>query len=72
LQEYQTSLLTDPNRFNALLGAGRAAELLGKRALARSYYRVLLRNCADSSGGAPNRLEHARAIVQNPEADSHS
>jgi hypothetical protein len=35
-----------PNRFNALLGAGQAAERLGQRALARDYYRTLLAKTA--------------------------
>ena len=42
LHEYQVSLTADPNRFNALLGAGQAAEGLGNREVAAGYYQTLL------------------------------
>jgi tetratricopeptide (TPR) repeat protein len=64
LEEYQRSLRDDPNRFNALLGAGEAAERLGRRALARYYYRMLLANCAAADGAASKQLEHASAMVE--------
>jgi tetratricopeptide (TPR) repeat protein len=38
LHEYQASLASDPNRFNALLGAGQAAEGVGSRDVAAGYY----------------------------------
>jgi tetratricopeptide (TPR) repeat protein len=63
LREYQASLLSDPNRFNALLGAGLAAETSGQSTLAVSYYRTLLANCAGATGAAAIRLEHAKALV---------
>jgi tetratricopeptide (TPR) repeat protein len=63
LQGYRISLLSDPNRFNALLGAGRAAELSGQIALAARYYRALLANCGGASGAALRVLEHAQAII---------
>jgi len=63
LQAYQTSLLSDPNRFNALLGAGRAAELSGRPAVAARYYRALLANCGGANGAALRVLEHAHAVV---------
>jgi hypothetical protein len=64
LAEYQASLLSDPNRFNALLGAGRAAEQLGKRQLAAGYYRTLLSNCAGADGEAWTALAHARMVAK--------
>jgi len=64
LEEYQRSLKTDPNRFNALLGAGRAAEQLKQHALAAGYYRTLLANCAGSTGPALEILEHVRKAVE--------
>jgi len=63
LRQYQASLRNDPNRFNALLGAGQAAEQLGNTALAVRYYRVLVGNCPRASGSALRRLEHARAMA---------
>jgi tetratricopeptide (TPR) repeat protein len=63
LTEYQASLVSDPDRFNALLGAGEAAERLKKRNLAASYYRTLLVNCTGATGQALRDLKHARAFV---------
>ena len=64
LHEYQGSLTSDPNRFNALLGAGQAAEGLGNRDLAASYYQTLLRNCTKADGKALAALSHPRAVIQ--------
>ena len=64
LTEYQTSLVSDPNRFNALLGAGEAAERLKKRKLATIYYRKLLANCSGATGEALRELKHARSFVK--------
>ncbi len=47
LAEYERSLKTDPNRFNALFGAARAAEATGKRESADLYYKQLLANCPE-------------------------
>ena len=47
LAEYERSLKTDPNRFNALDGAARAAEAAGKPESAQLYYQQLLANCPD-------------------------
>jgi tetratricopeptide (TPR) repeat protein len=64
LQEYQASLITDPNRFNGLLGAAKAAEQLGRRKLAEHYYRTLLTNCVGANGSAIEALHHPRAVVE--------
>jgi hypothetical protein len=42
LAEFEASQRTDPNRLHGLAGAGRAAELAGDRAKAKTYYRQLL------------------------------
>jgi tetratricopeptide (TPR) repeat protein len=60
LREYQLSLASDPNRFNALLGAAKAAEQLGRHDLAVGYYRTLLANCAGATGAALKDLERAQ------------
>ena len=52
LQAYQLSLSSNPNRFNGLLGAARAAELAGQAALAAGYYSTLLTQCKDASGAS--------------------
>jgi tetratricopeptide (TPR) repeat protein len=64
LHEYQGSLTSDPNRFNALLGAGQAAEGLGNRDVAAGYYQTLLANCSNADGKALAVLSHPRAVVQ--------
>jgi tetratricopeptide (TPR) repeat protein len=45
LEEYETSLASDPNRFNGLLGAARAARKLGRTAVAARYYARLNPRC---------------------------
>jgi len=58
LIEYQTDLKLNPNRFNALYGAARAAELAGKQSEAAEYYAMLVKVCA---GGSSTRPELGRA-----------
>ena len=70
LHEYQGVLMSDPNRFNALIGAGRAAEELGERDVAANYYRTLLANCGGANGKALEALRHARAVVNEGAATS--
>jgi hypothetical protein len=60
LTEYRQTLFSDPNRFNALLGAGKAAEQLGRNRLAERYYRTLLANCRQADGAAIEQLPQAR------------
>jgi tetratricopeptide (TPR) repeat protein len=64
LRAYRRSLRSDPNRFNALLGAGAAAEQAGELPLAGRYYRAVLANCPEASGVARQQLAHAAAIVR--------
>jgi Tfp pilus assembly protein PilF len=63
LQVYQASLVTDPNRLNGLLGAGRAAEASHQDVLAAQYYRAALKLC--SQAGDVRRLRHARDVVRS-------
>jgi CubicO group peptidase (beta-lactamase class C family)/tetratricopeptide (TPR) repeat protein len=63
LREYQASLKSDPNRFNGLLGAAKAAEQLGQRDLAVGYYRTLLTHSAGANGEAMAELRHAQATA---------
>jgi tetratricopeptide (TPR) repeat protein len=58
LTEYQTDLRFNPNRFNGLSGAARAAEAAGKQSDANQYYAMLLKTCA---GGNSTRPELSRA-----------
>ncbi len=47
MTEYERSFKTDPNRFDALYGAARAAEAAGKPESAALYYKQLLANCPE-------------------------
>ncbi len=58
LAEYQTDLKLNPNRFNGLYGAARAAEEAGKQSDANEYYALLLKTC---EGGSSTRPELSRA-----------
>jgi hypothetical protein len=64
LQAYQSSLFSDPNRLNALLGAGRAAELSGQGRLSRQYYRAALASCSGANATSSPRLQHARDVLK--------
>jgi tetratricopeptide (TPR) repeat protein len=61
LVEYEKSLTTDPNRFNGLAGAAKAAEVSHQPEKARTYYAQLLKNC---EGQRSERVElaHARSF----------
>jgi len=62
IAEYETALTVAPNRFRALHGLGRAAELAGDRDKARTVYGKLLAIAASSDGARPE-LAQARAVV---------
>jgi predicted Zn-dependent protease len=62
LAEYETNLKLNPNRFNGLYGAARAAEAAGKTQQANAYYADLLKVCAGSSSGRPE-LSRARSLI---------
>jgi tetratricopeptide (TPR) repeat protein len=54
LREYEAELELNPNRFDSLYGAGRAAELANLPDKASAYYKQLVKVCA---GGNSNRPE---------------
>jgi tetratricopeptide (TPR) repeat protein len=62
LAEYQTDLKMNPNRFDALYGAARAAEAAGKQSDATEYYALLLKICDGSNSTRPE-LTRARQLV---------
>jgi tetratricopeptide (TPR) repeat protein len=62
LVEYQTDLKVNPNRFNGLYGAARAAEEAGKQSDANEYYALLLKVCNGSSSTRPE-LSRARELL---------
>ena len=61
LAEYQASLKIDPNRFNGLYGAARAAKIAKQPAMADKYYSQLVKNC---EGATSDRPELARARAE--------
>jgi tetratricopeptide (TPR) repeat protein len=63
LEQYRLSLKSDPNRFNGLFGAARAAEALGQADVATAYYKQLLANCEQASTPGRAELLHARDFV---------
>ena len=62
LAEYQTDLKLNPNRFNGLYGAARAAEEAGKQSDAAEYYALLLKVCEGGNSTRPE-LSRARELV---------
>jgi len=58
LAEFENSMKVDPNRFNGLYGAAKAAELAKQPEKAHRYYAQLLKNCEGSNSDRP---ELARA-----------
>jgi hypothetical protein len=62
LTQYEISLKTDPNRFNGLAGAARAAEQLQQREKAAGYYAQLLKNCSGSQSDRPE-LQQAKLLA---------
>lgn len=70
LEQFKTSLQTDPNRFNGLYGAGKAAEMAGQQEVAATYYKQLLANCGDA-GEQRAELKHAKEVVEKLSATAN-
>ena len=62
LTEYKTDLKFNPNRFNGLYGAARAAEDAGQQATAAEYYALLVKDCAGSNSTRPE-LGRAKQLL---------
>jgi tetratricopeptide (TPR) repeat protein len=62
LTEYETSLRTDPNRFNGLYGAAQAATLVQQKEKADAYYAQLLKNCEGIRSDRPE-LAQAKSFL---------
>jgi tetratricopeptide (TPR) repeat protein len=61
LAEYKTSLKNSPNRFDALLGAGRAAQASGDTSGAQAFYAQLTSVC--SAGADRPELAEAKTVL---------
>ncbi|HET8926102.1 MAG TPA: hypothetical protein VFN26_24170 [Candidatus Acidoferrum sp.] len=62
MAEFESTLRTAPNRFNALSGAARAAKLSGDNEKAKNYYTKLLAICDHADGDRPE-LQDARTLL---------
>jgi hypothetical protein len=62
LTEYRTDLKMNPNRFNGLYGAARAAEAAGQQSAAAEYYALLVKDCEGSNSTRPE-LNHAKQLL---------
>jgi tetratricopeptide (TPR) repeat protein len=60
--EFEATLRTAPNRFNALSGVARAAKLSGNNEIAKTYYARLLAICEHADGDRPE-LQDARSLL---------
>jgi len=63
LAEYEISMKIDPNRFNGLAGAARAAELAQQPAKANAYSAQLLKNCGESPHSDRPELRNAKTLL---------
>jgi hypothetical protein len=63
LAEYESALKTDPNRFNGLAGAARAAEIAHQPEKANTYYAQLLKNCNDGKNSDRPELGRAKTML---------
>lgn len=62
LADYEADLKFNPNRFNGLYGAARAAEMAGKSEKSNTYYTQLVKVCAGSTSDRPE-LSRAKALL---------
>jgi tetratricopeptide (TPR) repeat protein len=71
LAEFEKSMKVDPNRFNALYGAGRAAERMGQQDKALRYYRQLIRNCGPDAAKRPELARARDSLSESRPVASH-
>jgi tetratricopeptide (TPR) repeat protein len=67
LAEFEKSLKTDPNRYNGLAGAARAAEMAHHSDKANAYYAQLLKNCDNGKNSDRPELSRARTVLAKNE-----
>jgi tetratricopeptide (TPR) repeat protein len=63
LAAFQSTLAKEPNRFRAVYGAARAANLSGNTAVARTHYADLVKICAGADSPGRKELAEARAYL---------
>jgi tetratricopeptide (TPR) repeat protein len=65
LVEYKRALALSPNRFNGLFNAGVAAEAVGDKAQAQTYYATLLKLTDNGSQSTRSEFDHARSVASS-------
>lgn len=70
LAEYEKSLKTDPNRFDTLDGAARAADESHQPGKAAAYYTRLLKNCEGAANSLRPELARARERLRTAGASA--
>jgi hypothetical protein len=68
LAEYERSMTIDPNRFNGLYGAARAAQATNQPAKAAKYYAKLVENCAHANSDRPELARARSELAGKPTA----
>lgn len=63
LEEFEATLIREPNRFRAVYGAARAAGQMGDNTTAKRYFSQLVEMCARSAAPIRPELQEARAAV---------
>jgi hypothetical protein len=62
LAAFEVTMKKEPNRFRGIYGGARAAEALGNRAVATTYYKKLLQVAKDADTQRPE-LQHAKKFI---------
>lgn len=65
LREFEASLRNSPNRYRSFAGAAKAAERIGDRGQAKSYYEKLLILAAGADGGRPDLMAARQYVAGN-------
>src|SRR5262249_25126404 len=55
-KEFESSLRSNPNRYRSFAGAAKAADRIGDRALARSYYENLVTLAGNAGTARPDLI----------------
>jgi tetratricopeptide (TPR) repeat protein len=62
LAAFEETMKKEPNRFRGIYGGARAAEALGNRATATTYYKKLLAVAKEADTNRPE-LQHAKKFI---------
>ena len=65
LEQFEATLKREPNRFRALLGAARAAQLKGDSETSRRHFRELLKICEHADKPGRKELAEATRVVSS-------